>query len=213
MPLSVFDLDHTLLEVNSSFSFYVFLLRKRFFSIRTLAMTGSILAGYLCKIYSPYRLHEKIFERFLKGKKADRLKELAFLFAQNICELLCPAAGARLREAEREGHYVLLLSNSPDFLVAPIAAQLGIDHFFGSSYIENSAGALEQIAWQLDGRRKAEIMQKKARELGVPKEDVYAYSDSIWDLPFLEAAGKPCVVRGDRKLLKIAKSRGWEVIL
>ena len=39
----------------------------------------------------------------------------------------------------------------------------------------------------------------------------FAYSDSITDLPMLEAVGHPVVVNPDRELRRIAVERGWEI--
>jgi hypothetical protein len=44
---------------------------------------------------------------------------------------------------------------------------------------------------------------------GYDLADCYAYSDSITDLPMLEAVGNPTVVNPDRALRKIAVERGW----
>ena len=40
----------------------------------------------------------------------------------------------------------------------------------------------------------------------------YAYSDSITDLPMLEAVGHPAAVNPDRALRKEAIQRGWQVL-
>ncbi len=45
-----------------------------------------------------------------------------------------------------------------------------------------------------------------------PCEHCYAYSDSITDLPMLEAVGHPTVVNPDRALRKEAAARGWPVL-
>ncbi|MBL7326039.1 HAD-IB family hydrolase, partial [Escherichia coli] len=43
-------------------------------------------------------------------------------------------------------------------------------------------------------------------------EHCYAYSDSITDLPMLEAVGHASVVNPDRGLRKEASVRGWPVL-
>ena len=53
--------------------------------------------------------------------------------------------------------------------------------------------------------------QLAARE-GYALEHCYAYSDSITDLPMLEAVGHPTVVNPDRALRKEAAARGWPVL-
>ena len=40
----------------------------------------------------------------------------------------------------------------------------------------------------------------------------YAYSDSVSDVPLLEAVGHPTVVNPDRGLRRVAADRGWQVL-
>ena len=54
-------------------------------------------------------------------------------------------------------------------------------------------------------------MRAMAADRGLDLAESWAYSDSITDLPMLEAVGHPVVVNPDRSLLRIAKSREWEV--
>ena len=59
--------------------------------------------------------------------------------------------------------------------------------------------------------------EKKARVLSFLAEQAIApgecsfYSDSIYDLPLLEAVGKPVAVNPDFRLRSIARRRGWQV--
>lgn len=57
----------------------------------------------------------------------------------------------------------------------------------------------------------AAIRELAERE-GYALEHSYAYSDSITDLPMLEAVGHPNVVNPDRTLRKEAAARGWPVL-
>jgi hypothetical protein len=51
-----------------------------------------------------------------------------------------------------------------------------------------------------------------AAESGYDLADCYAYSDSITDLPMLEAVGHPTAVNPDRALRKAATEHGWPVL-
>jgi hypothetical protein len=46
---------------------------------------------------------------------------------------------------------------------------------------------------------------------GYDLADCYAYSDSVTDLPMLEAVGHPTAVNPDRALRKVAAEREWPV--
>ena len=53
--------------------------------------------------------------------------------------------------------------------------------------------------------------RRLAADGGYDLTDCYAYSDSITDLPMLEAVGHPTAVNPDRGLRKVALQRGWPV--
>jgi hypothetical protein len=54
-------------------------------------------------------------------------------------------------------------------------------------------------------------MRDMAAAEDIDLEVSYAYSDSITDLPMLEAVGHPVVVNPDSALRAIAEERGWEI--
>ena len=62
------------------------------------------------------------------------------------------------------------------------------------------------------GPGKVIAMEKVAGERGYDLSLSYAYTDSISDLPMLEAVGHPVAVNPDRELEAIARLRGWPII-
>jgi phosphoserine phosphatase len=61
------------------------------------------------------------------------------------------------------------------------------------------------------GEGKAEMIGKVAAEQMLDLTGSYAYSDSITDLPMLEAVGHPVAVNPDRELRREAERRGWKI--
>src|SRR4051812_49508718 len=55
-------------------------------------------------------------------------------------------------------------------------------------------------------------MREVAAERGWDLADCFAYSDSVTDLPMLEAVGHPTAVNPHRALRKAATERGWPVL-
>ena len=62
------------------------------------------------------------------------------------------------------------------------------------------------------GPGKVEAMEAFAAEHGIDLAESYAYSDSLSDLPMLEAVGHPVVVNPDPALAAIAKREGWQTM-
>ena len=63
----------------------------------------------------------------------------------------------------------------------------------------------------LSGAAKAEAAEAWANQSGVDLSESYAYADDMSDLPLLELVGRPVAVNPERRLEKLAHSRGWPV--
>lgn len=62
------------------------------------------------------------------------------------------------------------------------------------------------------GHHKLEQCKQWASEHSIPLSDATFYTDSYSDLPLLEAVGTPVVVDPDRRLARAARERGWEIV-
>ena len=60
--------------------------------------------------------------------------------------------------------------------------------------------------------RKVEVMMKLCRKYNVEASAAKAYSDSMSDVPMLEAVGSPVATNPDRRLTRVAQRRGWPVL-
>jgi hypothetical protein len=69
-------------------------------------------------------------------------------------------------------------------------------------------GELEFYAY---GAAKADAIRSLADRIGIDLEGSYAYTDSITDLPMLEAVGHPVAVNPDRDLRREAEARSWDI--
>jgi phosphoserine phosphatase len=76
--------------------------------------------------------------------------------------------------------------------------------------VENGAYTGD-IAFYAYGEGKAEAMRELAAEHGYDLATSYAYSDSMTDLPMLEAVGHPTAVNPDKALRKAAVERDWPI--
>lgn len=211
--LSVFDLDYTLIAGNSSFKFCQYLSRR------------DVLPAF-CPFYSSFyylrhslfnlslsALHHKIFTRFLKGKSLELLESFVEPFIQEeISSALYLPAIDHLRRAQHLGHFTLILSNSPEFLVKGIARFLGVNEWRATQYAVDKDNRLSHVAAIMQGEDKAGQVRAVAEMLKLDKAQITAYSDSHLDVPFLLSAGKAVAVNPSRKLLQISKAHNWSVI-
>ena len=162
---------------------------------------------------SPSKLHEAVFSKFLRNLQLETLAQHATGFWQNLlpASFYFPATSL-LEESRFSGHYTLLISSSPEFLVAPIAKQLKVDEYKASCYALDGEGKMLSISLNVDGQYKLDYTFEVAKRLGISPNEIAAFTDSIWDLPLLEQVGHPIAVNPDKKLRKISKKMGWKII-
>ena len=110
------------------------------------------------------------------------------------------------------GRDVIIVSTSGEEVVAPIGAMLGADDVIATRMVVADGkytGEIERYAY---GPEKAVAVLELAVQRGYDLSGCYAYSDSVTDLPMLEAVGNPHAVNPDRALRKIANERGWPLL-
>jgi phosphoserine phosphatase len=89
---------------------------------------------------------------------------------------------------------------------------LGVDRVIATEMETAEGRYTGEIAFYAYGPNKAEAIRAHAGVSGYDLSECYAYSDSITDLPMLEAVGHPTAVNPDRGLRKAAAERDWPVL-
>lgn len=212
MPISAFDLDHTLIEGNSSAGFCRYLCKQKVlpFSILFYPLIYSLRHRFFGMSLSD--LHHSVFNRVLRGKPLELMEAYADKFVgEYVNNALYIPAIARLKRAQQLGHYTMILSNGPSFLVKRFAKVLGVNAYKGTEYSVDAQKRFKGIKSILDGKDKANYLRKMAEKLNVFLEEITTYSDSIHDLEFLELANA-IAVNPDRQLLKISMKKQWRII-
>ncbi len=210
---SIFDLDHTLCTVNTSFHFGLHLVNERVLPAYKMPF---LLLCYLCHkmgLMSVSLLHREACYHFFCGKSVPELKvHIDNFLNANLSKVLNEPIIGRFHEAKHQGHYTVLLSSSPDFLVSEIAKRLGFHDWAATEYILSKDQTIEEIGQLMEGETKADYVRRLQQRMSFKAEHMTAYTDSILDLAFLEAVGNPVAVNPDRKLRKLSNERGWPVI-
>lgn len=211
--LYLFDLDGTLLKENVSFSFGKYLLKEG--RLPFLKMFY-LLFLYLCHkqgLLSLSDLQKKIFKSYFQGQSFDNLSaDVNRFLSQSLHKLMYFPAIEIMEKALESSHKVVILSSSPSFLVNPIAKLLKVDQSYASCYAIDKDRKLCHIETIIHGETKASLLNELAMRFTVPKSQIFAFSDSHLDLPFLEAAGVAIGVNPDSKLLKVCLKNQWKII-
>jgi HAD superfamily hydrolase (TIGR01490 family) len=148
-----------------------------------------------------------------RGWPADRVSEIV---SRNLHETILPlvyADARRLIAAHgRAGQDVIIVSTSGQEMVGPIGDLLGASEVIATRMAVADGRYTGEMDFWAYGEAKADRVRQIAAARGYRLPDCYAYSDSVTDLPMLEAVGHPRAVNPDRALRKIARERRWPVL-
>jgi HAD superfamily hydrolase (TIGR01490 family) len=209
-----FDLDKTIIARSSPLA-----LGRSFFK------EGLIGRSFLLKsIYAQLVFHlmgadegkmERMREeasRLTAGWDQERVKQVVLEVLEDVISPLIYAEALQLMFDHREaGRYICIVSSSPAEIVEPFAEMMRVDHWIASQPEVVDGKFTGQLDFYAYGPHKATAMTKLAEELELDLEGSFAYSDSVTDLPMLEAVGNPVAVNPDKELRRIAVERGWTI--
>ncbi|MBA3603028.1 MAG: HAD-IB family phosphatase [Parachlamydiaceae bacterium] len=210
---SLFDLDGTLLKVNSSFCFGKYLYQQGFFSLFQLLQLATISVLHKIGFVSIESVHHSVFKKIFRGRCSKQVEQFADQFVETYFNsMLYSPAIDRLKQAQSANHFVAILSSSPDFIVKRFVQKFEVLHCESSIYAVDSNGLYSHIEHLVEGQVKAAWVTRAIEESLVGFEETTAYTDSDIDLPFLLSCGTKVIVNPTRRLRAIGLKNHWEII-
>ena len=209
--IDFFDVDHTLTRRSSGGRFVTLAMRKGILPRRLLFLIPWYSFTYKLGLFR-LRPYDDGFP-YLRGLRRALLEDLAReSFTARLRGDLFPSAITLVRKLQREGRRVILATSSIDFIVAPIAEHLGVREVLATSleFVDGVCTGKFANTPMFRREKKEQVLAFLAAE-GVPPQECSFYSDSIFDLPLLEAVGTPVAVNPDFRLHRIARERGWTI--
>jgi HAD superfamily hydrolase (TIGR01490 family) len=210
-----FDLDKTLISRSSTLAFTRSFYRHGLIS-RSAVIRGAFAQAVFRRAGADHERMERIrsqVSQLCRGWQAERVREIV---RKNLDEIIVPhlyaeaqALVSRHREA---GQDVIIVSTSGHEVVDPIGALLGAHTVIATQMVVADGCYTGDMAFYAYGEAKATRIRELAAERGYRLAECYAYSDSITDLPMLEAVGHPSAVNPDRALRRVAAERGWPIL-
>ena len=215
--LALFDLDHTLLPLDSDYEWGEFTIRigwceRDDFGRRNQAFFDDYLAG---------RLDVHDYVRFAtEAARRAGPQQAAAAHARFMREVIEPAirpqALALLQRHRQAGDTLLLVTATNEFVTGPIAQRLEMHELIAVQLQRDAQG---WITGEIDGvpsMREGKVRRVQAwlaaRGLGWQDVDSTFYSDSFNDVPLLERVDQPVATNPDARLRALAQERGWPVL-
>lgn len=209
-----FDLDRTLLDMNSSTLWAKHELRSRSISVAQFARVLLWNGLYHLSLIDMDTAYKEALGHY-RGRRYEELEsETRAWFARDVAHHVRPGAIRSLREHRERGHQLVLLTSASAFAARAACDTWQLDDFLSNDFPTDEAGRLDGsfVAPLCYGPGKVERARAWAAGRGVDLSDCYFYSDSYSDAPMLRAVGKPRVISPDPRLSREARQRGWPVL-
>ncbi len=215
--LALFDLDHTLLPLDSDYEWGEFTIRLGWcdaseFKRRNAEYFEHYRAGTL-------DIHEYI--RFATEAIRSRgPQQAAQAHARFMDEVIRPALrpqALELVERHRQaGEQLLIVTATNDFVTAPIAQVFGVPELIAVQLERDAHGQVTGEILGTPSAREGKVQRMNEwlaqRSLDWADVETTFYSDSLNDLPLLERVTYPVATNPDDKLRSLAQARGWPIL-
>lgn len=215
-----FDVDNTLLNLKSMFSF------QQYFYANAPAPWGGgegAYARFVEQLQAHPQRHDRLalnrffYESYRGWRHADVQALAEQWFAQLAADhgerLWIDAALALARRLRSEGYLLVAVSGSTHEILAPVLKHLQFDACLATTLERDGPVYTGRIVPpQVIGEGKEKALRRFALERGLDLHDCVACGDHITDLPMLDAVGRAYVIAGDAALVAIALGRNWPVL-
>lgn len=218
MNLALFDLDHTLLPIDSDYEWGQFLVRIG--AVDAVAFdrrNKDFFAQYQAGTLDPVEYLEFTLGT-LAGFPRERLLAMQAQYMEEvIAPALRPAARALLQKHIDQGDLVAIVTATNHFVTAPIARALGVEHLIAAMPEVDADGHPTGRLLGTPTQGPGKIVHTRAwlEKMGKTLEDfdtVYFYSDSHNDLPLMSIVSHPVATNPNQKLKTHAAANGWQLI-
>ena len=212
---AIFDLDNTILNGDSDYSWINFLIEKRLVDKDEYERKNK----YFYDQYYQGKLNYDEWAEFalttIKGKKPEEIEDILSKFLSEIIEPMINIYALKLLHDHTHNNDIMLLASATNsVIVEPIAKRLGFKNIVSTEVEiidEIYTGKVLGIPALSEGKLikvKEWMLQNSIESF----DNTSFYSDSINDLPLLAAVSKPVAVNPDDMLREECRKRSWEII-
>lgn len=216
--LCLFDLDHTLLPIDSDHAFGDFMVRIGWADGDAFRRGNDLyyaqyqagrldLGEYIDFSTAPWRHRHPDEQRAVQQRFLDEV----------VRPVLRPQALDLVREHQARGDLVAIVTATNEFVTAPIAQAFGVDHLLAVQLERDAGGTITGRIHGVPSYREGKVtrVDQWLADLGAgwsQFERTSFYSDSPNDLPLLERASDPVATNPSPALESLARERGWRIL-
>ncbi|WP_134767860.1 HAD family hydrolase [Nocardioides sp. 1609] len=211
-----FDLDKTIIAKSSTLAF-----SKPFQAGGLISRRAMLRSTYAQFVYlvggADHDQMEKLrqfMSQLVAGWDVATVREIVADTLHNVVDpIVYDEAVGLIAEHSLAGRDVIIVSASGSEVVEPIGDLLGADHVIASRLEVVDGHYTGEIDYYAYAEEKARAIRDLAERNGYDLAQCYGYSDSVTDVPMLEAVGFPHAVNPDKELRRHAAAAGWPVLV
>lgn len=218
MRLALFDLDHTLIPLDSDHAWGEFTVRLGWRDAESFRQAND---GYYAD-YKAGTLDIQDYIRFATAAVREHgLAEGQRAHQRFMAEVIRPAIGeaarALVRRHQEAGDTVLIVTATNAFVTRPIAEAFGVEQLIAIDLQTDERGEFTGEIVGVPSFREGKVarVEQWLADRGLRWSDLAHstfYSDSMNDLPLLEKVDEPVATNPDQRLATLAQERGWRIL-
>ena len=217
MNLALFDLDNTLLPIDSDYAWGEFTNQIGWNDpVAFKAKNDQFYADYLLGALD---IHDYV--RFateavrLRGPEVAAKAHAQFM-KETILPQIKPQALELVKAHQAAGDHVMIVTATNEFVTRPIAQAFGVQELIAVELARDSEGWITGEISGVPSFKEGKVLRVE-QWLSVHQKNwqdvqITFYSDSINDLPLLQQAQIPVAVNPDTRLRQLATDRGWRIL-
>lgn len=206
-----FDMDNTLLRVESGMSWTKFLYRRGELPKRMVAKAIYWTALYKLAVLDMEEVFTRLVRDLEGNLEADMLEKCALWYQRDLLPQVAPRALAAVAAHKQRGDLLVLATGSTQYAAGPVALGAEIPHVLSSRLQVDGGRFTGRTDALCFGHHKVRLAEEWAAAHGVELARSTFYSDSYNDLPLLDRVGEAVAVNPDPRLRRHALRRGWRI--
>lgn len=216
--LALFDLDHTLLPIDSDYEWGQFLVRIGAVDARAFkAANDAFFAQYQAGTLDPDVYLAFALANLARFPRAELDAMHARFMAEVILPAMRPSAHALLSRHQDAGDVVAIITATNRFVTAPIAREFGVANLIAALPEEDASGRITGVllGGHTSGAGKVTHTHAWLARRGTPLDSFahsYFYSDSHNDIPLLSVVTDPVATNPNAALARHAAQLGWPTL-
>jgi len=210
---ALFDLDRTLVRKETATLYVKWQREVGQATTRDLLRTMIWVAQYTLGVIDAHSVARKAIATLAGKPERVMIEECDGWFRSHVLPHVAEEGRRAVARHRGRGELVAIVTGATPYVARPLARELDIEHVVASELEVDAHGVFTGRAsgTLCFGDGKVSRASELAKSLGFRLDEAIFYTDSLTDLPLLEAVGERVIVNPDVRLRRVARKRGWRI--